>query len=231
MSKPSVIYWAPAETLIANEQDVAENGRFQLITNVGDYSGAFQYDSVIRSITIESAGSSVGRRFLINGIGIIPDSSGNPTTVLGPLEEIREGDGDGIVESENLYSKVNYVQVLDDDIDDCSIYYGTFGITQYIFTDYNKSTVQALSTSYSLEFTNPSEGMTAAVYISLTPPETPTNSGGLQPYAFLGFEVSAPTNVNTIGTIDHGCAVIWAYVEDTGDESSVKFTVLQQGAR
>jgi hypothetical protein len=110
-----------------------------------------------------------------------------------------------------------------------SVGFGAFGITDYVFLDYNRKMFQ---TSVQLQFFNPNT-LTATVYQTLTKPQTTNTFGSLDDnYPFPAFEVDGFTDVtdNTIGTLLSPVSLTWAKMSATvGD--SLYFTILQQGIR
>lgn len=271
MSKPVVIYWPPSTgNFIALTQDV-EDGEYIVFGNVPnvygphnpDFSvhdhqsvtGVFKYDRMIRSIFIGSTDDLTGVVFTVSGIGCAVDANGNPTTVLRPItEDIEDVDADN-VESEFIYSQINSIAVSGGDATNVDVSYGTFGITNYVNSDYNRIIPIA---SVSVQVVGHIvDGLTYTVNGSLNSPEstvinyysevllgadTVPLSSALEPFGVqivggvptqITFLPTFPlipntTDETTFAGASQPFSVIWATVDNTTTDS-LYFTVLQQG--
>lgn len=269
MTRPTVIYWPPsgpdAITLvdIAGVQNVADGSFVQLkANNPGLSTGYFSYANIVKDNYQSSLTTSIIRSikikyttpgavdFIISGIGTPIDASGNPTGLLQPITEtIFAGIGvDLILESVNIYTQINSIEVSGSNVTNLSVGYGEFGITSYINVDYNVMAAQI--NAWSLQFIpNPAAGgMQASVSISLNKPEIPSQIGTIIPHGFLNsarimdglnpifipaFQLQAPTNQNTVGSINGPplpYSVIWATITG-GTTDALIFTFLQPGLR
>lgn len=260
MTRPTVIYWPPsgpdAVTLtgIAAVQDVANGAFVQLkANNPGFSTGYFSYSNIVvdtlssslttnifRSIKIKSTAGGVVT-FTISGIGVPVDALGNPTGLLREITEIVNGAGgvDTIDESLYIYSQINSIEVSGNAVTNLSVGYGSFGITNYINNDYNR-TAASLNT-WSLQFIpNPAvAGLQASVSISLNKPEIPSQVGTILPHGLINgsevafipaFQLQAPTNTNTFNSALGALSVIWATITG-GTTDSMIFTYAEPGIR
>lgn len=251
MSQPSVIYWPPADgpgfvdAIVQNQVLVPVGQNVPLQANIPGVSNVYQFDKVIRSINIKSVDDLSAVYFVVSGIGTPVDpADGNPTSILQPLTETIQGVvPPGVASSANIYSQINSITIRnnagDADATNFKIGFGAFGITDYVFFDYNR-TAAALS-SASLQFINHAV-MSAGVYISLNKPETPNISNGvaLEPFgietlptitfipAFPVQGVTAPTTTDSIGSFIGAFSVVWATVLGTTTDS-MYFTFVQPG--
>jgi hypothetical protein len=241
MSRPITIYWPNFNNPIGNPQPlVLQNANIPLI------GGTFQYDGMIRSIDVISTDNQIaGTQYQISGIGCTFDaiSVANaiiPTSPLGPVSEIINA-GAANVPSPSvmyIYSEIDSVKVLNHNATNVGVSYGSFGITDYISTDYNKMTVQAYSNTASLQFIAP-VGVWGSVWFSLNKISTPDNHGNFTPFGLVNgtqiawipaFELIGPSQANTYNSDSFGSSTIWASVTNcTAD--SMYFTFLQQGMR
>lgn len=257
MSHPSVIYWPPSagfESIIAHAQDVPEDDTLELLGNVTEAPGIFKYHNIIRSIIIHSPDNNATASFVVSGIGAAVDANRNPTSVLRPITETIIGVNANEVESTHIFTQINSITVRGDGVTDVSVKYGSFGITQYVFMDYNRTFVHIAGSVQVVA----DAGIEYAAYMSYNKPELSTInnyhevllgvvtvplSSALEPFGvqlvaerpkqitFIpAFELipHTTTGTNTAFVNDGPAAVVWATIRATTTDS-LYFTVLQQG--
>lgn len=261
MSQPSVIWWQPCvgnEQRIATLQDVATvlpdaatGGN--LILNSGspgtpETPETFTYNKMIRSIIIHSPDDLTGVTFVVSGIGAPinpapPGGDGSPSQILSPITENIVAGNPTDAESVNIYSKITSIvatrAVPGGPATNVTVGFGTFGITDYVFLDYNR-TAAMLSTA-TLQFVNQTS-ISGSVYMSLNRPESPDISQGglLIPFGtengeyvtFIpGFELIASTTTNDYDAFTYAFTIVWAPVSSTSRivPDSLYFTFLQPG--
>lgn len=254
MSQPYVTYWPPCvgnEETIASLQDVEQDNTVVINATKPNVPGVFNFDKIIRSIIINSTDDISTAHFIVSGIGTPIDTDpalGNPTQVLGPItEDITGVDGINPIPSTNIYSQINSITVTGAPATNVFIGFGTFGITDYVFYDYNR--IAAPISSLTLQFITDGglQEISAAVFISLNKPESINISSGpvLEPFgkeareaippliAFIpAFQVIGPNETkNAINQVLGPYSVIWARIQGTSQliQDSLYFTVIQQG--
>lgn len=256
MSHPCVIYWPPCvgnEETIASSQDIAQDSTVVINATDPNVPGVFKFDKIIRSINISSPDDIHNAHFIVSGIGTPIDADadlGNPTQVLGPITEDITGVNGGIVPSVNIFSQINSITVIGAPATNVTIGFGRFGITDYVFYDYNRMSSSLLS-SATLQFINAPglQEINAAVFISLNKPESVNISSGpvLEPFgkeareqtppldAFIpAFTIVGPHEMaTTITQAFSPFSLIWARIQDTSEiiQESLYFTFLQQGIK
>lgn len=251
MSQPSVIWWQPCvgnESSIASLQDVAIGGN--VVLNSGKPGlpvtpETFTYNKMIRSIRFNSPDDLTGVTFVISGIGTPVDiPNGNPTQILSPITENVVG-GVVPVESVNIYSQITSIAIITTaggpaiPATNLTVGFGTFGITSYVFCDYNRTAASLLSST--LQFVNQTS-INGAVYMSLNKPESPDISQGglLTPFGnengqyvtFIpAFNLIASGTVNVFDAFTYPLNVVWTTVQSTSliNADSLYFTLLQPG--
>lgn len=120
------------------------------------------------------------------------------------------------------------------------VFYGDFGITEYINVDYNRDSPPL--DLYSLQFIS-HVSMYGSVWISLNKPENATKNGSVLPFGYINgvnvlpagtfipaFPLTAPTQQKVLNGTQGGMAVIWASVTAC-DTDSLFFTFSQSGSR
>ncbi len=243
MSYPIVIPWLPSTTnkaTIAPVQTLAAAGSLKLSPNNSGLSNSnYVYDRVIRSVSLTSVNNLSGVSFTITGIGSPVDENGNPTQVLSQVSEVLAGPNANTVQSVNIYSQIISITT-NAAAAAVSAGFGTSGITDYVFLDYNRYIFQA---SVQLQFTVLPAATTlqATVYQSLSRPEYLNNPNVpqgqfTQTAPIPAFEVAANlTNAvgNQIGSLQAPVAITWANMSVTGapGTDSLIFTVEQQGIK
>lgn len=245
MSQPSVIWWQPStgnEAQIATLQDIAQDNYVVLNSESHETRGTYIYDKMIRSIVINSPDNIAAARFIVSGIGSPVDGDGNPTQILSPITEIITGvNGAPGVESVNIYSQINSILVTTAPATNVKVGFGRFGITDYVFFDYNRMSSEF--SSISLQFVNQTSIM-AGVFMSLNKPESPNiaQSGILEPFGtengeyitFIpAFALIGMDTTNQTTQIAGAISVCWATVQQTSIvvADSVYFTFVQQGIK
>ena len=198
MSHPCVIYWPPCfgnQQTIASPQNIAQDNTVVINATNPNVPGVFKFDKIIRSINIDSNDDISAAHFIVSGIGTPIDTDpdrGNPTQVLGPItEDITGVDGTGPVSSVNIFSQINSITVTGAPATDVIIGFGRFGITDYVFYDYNR--IAAPFSVATLQFIDQAV-INAAVFISLNKPESINISSGpvLEPFGKEAREQTPP---------------------------------------
>lgn len=237
MAQPIVVYWAPAvgnETAIASLQTLTGAGNLALNSNQrnSDVSthGPYVYDKVIRTVSLTSANNLSARTFTISGLGSAVDGSGNPTGPFSATTETRVGPNANTVYGAKIWKRIDSIAV-DGAVTAVSAGFGSTGITEYIFMDYNKSSWYA---ACQMQLLNRAT-LTYTVYESLTRPETPNPAGYLDVWAAIipGFAVAAgmtAATTNQIAELPFPVTIIWATIlANTTAAEAAYFTILQQG--
>lgn len=231
MSKPQVIYWPPSNTDgIAAVQSVEEDDNIILKSNTP--SGSFLYNNIIRSIIIDyNAAVPEDIEFIIKGKGISVDINGNPTSVVHDITITIDGNVGGNVESKEIFTEIYSITVTEGDVSNLSIGYGTFGITQYILNDTNRTGGQLQVQVQVINRVN----LTAYFDLSLNKPESPDSNGNLIPFGIENGVQVGFIYILTIAAITSNVAIAlpcvtncWLKITDTTTDS-LYFTVLQQG--
>lgn len=235
MASPIVLYWAPSdgnEQVIATSQDLLAAGNLVLNSNLQNSpvstSGPYLYSQVARTVALSSPNDLSLVNFTISGIGSDVDMNGNPTGAFAVTTEIMAGPNNESLDSTKIWKQINSISG-DAVANGISAGFGTSGITQYTFMDYNKTAFYATCQMQVLD----GAGLTYTVYESLTKPETPNNRGSFDvwPVAIPAFSVAAgmiAATTSQIAQIVSPITIIWAAISDTTDDSAY-FTVLQQG--
>lgn len=236
MSIPIVIPWLPVTNngaVIASVQDTTAAGQ-SLILNSSIPSlpqGPYVYDRVIRTVRITRTNNPGAASVTITGIGSPVDlASGNPTQTIRNISEVLVTANNNTVESVNIYSQITSITT-SAAITGISAGFGSSGITDYVFLDYNRIMFQ---TAVQLQFIART-ALTATVYQTLSKPQTPNiNSGNLDNFEPIpAFPVSAAMTGATTNQLDvllPPATMTWATVSGTVADS-LYFTVLQQGIR
>lgn len=241
MSQPVVVYWAPAvgnEAAIASLQTLAGAGSLTLNSNQPNspvsVNGPYVYDKVIRTVSLTSADETSPSIFTITGLGSAVDGSGNPTGPFAATTEDVPGPDMDTVYSTKIWKRIDSITV-DSAVTNVSAGFGSTGITEYIFMDYNKIDWHAACQMQLL--TSGGGVLTYTVYQSLTKPETPNPAGYLDPWPAIipGFAVAAgvtAATTNQIVQLPFPVTIVWARIADNAlAADSAYFTVLQQGIR
>ncbi len=224
MSIPIVLQWSESFAnlaVIAASTTLAGAGSLAINSNLPNSQvsthGPYVYDKMARTVsfTSNSATSNAGVAITITGIGSAVDSNGNPTGIYSAISEtISAGPaGYSIVNSANIYTQISAISV-NGAITSLSAGFGTTGVTDYVFMDYNRSawyaTVQAqLVNHVALSYT---------INQSLTKPETPVIQYGTLASAPAGvpaFAVSTATTnatTNQIAQLTFPVCEVWANV-------------------
>lgn len=243
MSALTTIYWPPSQghtEAIAPDQNVSAGHPFILNASVtGQPFGPYIFDRVMRQVAILSLGDTSGVQFTISGIGSPVDNQGNPTQVLGPVTEQIQGPTlvQPYVGSSNIYAQVTSV-VPNGNIQNVSLGFGSIGITDYVFLDYNRAFSQ---TSVQIQVIQQQDN-TVTIYQSLTKPQTPNQVFGnwinmSQPIpAFVVTNLSKLT-ANNFAALPSPVSLTWATINLANpavpalSTDAFFFTVLQQGIR
>lgn len=253
MSKPSVYYWPPSTVGgftngIALNQSQPNGSALTLVSNTP--WGVFSYvnintpqtttsgvsTDIIRSISITSTDDNSGVTFVISGIGVSVDGSGNPTTIIGPISENLVGPNDDIVTSQNIYTIIYSITPTVADSTNISVGYGPNGITTYSYRDNNRNIGAIYGDAYELQMIN-NAGLVANTYYSLTKPQNPNIYGELDTFGFVNgeqvaFIYAAPNGENTttslINSIPYAYTVFWANVMNCTTDA-MYLTILQPG--
>lgn len=239
MSYPIVIPWLPSTgnlAAIAPLQTLAAAGALTIVANVPNLPNSpYKFDRVARAVSLTSAGDDSGVNFTITGIGSAVDGDGNPTQIFGPIFEEIAGPNADTVSTTKIFTQVNSITTNAAVPEDVSAGFGEFGITDYVFLDYNRTMFQ---TSVQLQFIART-ALEATVYQSLSKLETPNLNGYLDQFeptnalTIPGFAVSADltsASTNQLGVLASPVSVVWATMTATAADS-LYFTVLQQGLR
>lgn len=269
MSLANIIVWPSAAenlTTIASTQTVAAGGSLVLNGNVPSFGGSptltvspYVYKNMARSVSITSTANLSGETVTIYGLGSIVDANYNPidSTLTTPLTVVVTGPNNDTVDSivaadKYIFTQINSV-VSSGAAANISIGFGGFGITTYVFTDYNRKawnatcSAQILSNSGSLEYT---------AWVSLNKPAYANTQGGVNPFvggqipAFTleelntltpsklegtgtaagATEIMVAANDTQIAQIPSTVATVWFSINDdsfVADNNAI-FTVLQQ---
>lgn len=235
MSAPYIYQWLPVvgntAAIAPLQPAILAGGNVALNSSVPGYPGPFIYNGVIRSIFLVSTSNLSNATFSISGIGS-PVLNGNPTQVIGPITEILVGPNAGSVESVNIYSQITSItvnaQIQENAIE---VGFGSFGITDYCFFDYNRPYFQAYcQVSYSNY-----AALSTTIYQSLSKPQV------INPDAGNLINVGPPpalavADLSNIDTPEGALAPLlssglaWAKISGTVGDSAI-ITFLQQGIR
>lgn len=251
MSLPYVIYWPPSNGntgAIASTQALTEAGNLTLNTNIPNIlsanpsttvntGGPYIFNGIARAVSITSTANLSGLTITIYGIGSPVDTDGNPTFPFEFSEDTIIGPNNSTVQSDYIFTQVNSISI-DGAASNISAGFGTSGITQYIFPDYNKTGWYA---SCSAQVISPVD-LTYTGYMSLNKPNIPGTNGQELSYKELyGENIPAfPISTDMTGANDNQIAnfsnqpvsSIWLSIKDNNLANageSLVFTVLQQG--
>lgn len=250
MSQAWIIDWEATSANLATIASLQTNaavggGAMQLNTNIKpnnvlaypnntNPNGPYIYDQVARTVSLTSAGNNAAVNFRVTGLGSDVDGAGNPTGLLNaPLTEVINGLNADTIETLGIFTRVDSI-VADAAFAAVSAGFGTSGITNYIFPDYDRNAWYA---SCSAQMFN-NAGLLYTAYVSLNKPSYPGTQGNLVP--FIGGEIPAyqaiadmvGSGINHIDQLPYPIATIWFEVHNNAvanaGESAI-FTVLQQG--
>ena len=177
------------------------------------------FDKVARKVSFVGAGVN----FTITGIGSpVNMADGNPTQLWGPISEVVAGGA----ESVNIYTQVISISVPGPAVN-VSAGFGTSGITDYVFLDYNRP---YFGGSISIYYQT-TGAATVDIYFSLDKPQTPNIQFGTlnnhMPIVAFPF-ASNPITVSTFAPIESPISTIWTNITGTTTDS-IQIAVLQQG--
>jgi len=232
MSSYTVIPWLPAllkdnvpDSSIASGQNTSANNQNLVLNSTVPNlpQGPYIYDRVVRSIIIYC---TTNVACVVTGIGSPVDTTNkNPTQALGTVTENITITDSISQESDNIYSQILSITV-STAVNGISAGFGTFGITDYVFLDYNRKIFQA---NVQLQFAT-GDTANGNVYQSLTKPYIITPDGDVNNFQPIpAFPVTlTEVNPNQIGTLLSPVALTWATITGT-TTTPIYFTVLQQG--
>jgi hypothetical protein len=240
MSKPEVLYWAPSGSNLATigpVQSLAAAGALTIVSNQYNSqvstNGAYVFEGCKRNVALSSVPDNSARTFTITGYGSAVDVDGNPTDAnFSLITETINGPNNSSVFSANIYKSIVSITA-SGAVDAVSIGFGSQGVTDYIFLDYNRTAFYATCQA---QIINPVT-LTYTTYVTLTKPQTPNiEFGNLDnfPYALPAFPIATMTNANDnqIAQIPYPVVATWVNISDnSGVNESLYFTVLQQGLR
>ncbi len=241
MSQPVVVYWPAAvgnTGTISSSQNYAGAGNLILNSNLRNSpvstSGPYIYDKMIRTVSFTSPNNLSALNITITGLGSAVDGAGNPTQPLDtPIVEVRAGPNVNTVNTAHIFKQIDSIAV-SGAAAALSAGFGSSGITEYVFMDYNKigwyasCQVQVLNRATLLYTT----------YESLTKPETVNSMYGnldVFPAQIPGFPVNAgmtAASTNQIAELPFPIVMTWVTISaNTTAAEALYFTVLQQGIR
>ena len=236
MSAPVQYYWPSSISgrgSIAADQNI-QAGQFLILNSTVPFLSQLPYifDKLVRSVAFYSAQNVSNARFKITGIGSPIDGNG-PTQALDLITEIVAGPNNTTVFSANIYSQIISIEatVGMPNATFVNVGPGNFGITDYFFFDYNRIIGQV---GLQFQFFD-QVSLEASVFQSLTKPEIPSLEGNLIKQNIPAIAWGNPLE-NVTGDIAVNnlfvTSVLWATItQDTADDDSLIFTIIQQGIR
>lgn len=254
MSLPYVIYWPPSNGntgAIASTQALTEAGNLTLNTNIPNIlsanpsttvntGGPYIFNGIARAVSITSTVNLSASTITITGLGSNVDTNGNPIGLLnGVISETFNGPNNSTVNSAKIYTQVNSISI-DEAAANISAGFGQFGITNYVFPDYNKTGWYTSVSAQAISNT----GVTYTGMISLNRPSFPLNNGQETSYSSLygtsipAFFISTEMNNATTSKMeylgDNPVSSIWFAIKSgstppLATSDAFVFTVLQQG--
>tara|TARA_R110000868_G_scaffold103473_1_gene284922 strand:- start:4849 stop:5607 length:759 start_codon:yes stop_codon:yes gene_type:complete len=250
MSQAQIIVWEPSNgntDTIASVQALAGAGNLVLNTNTLPNNtlafptttnpfGSYIYNGVARAVLISSGANLSALDVTITGLGSAVDGVGNPTgPILDTYSETISGPNNDIVETLGVFTRIDSISI-NGAAANISAGFGTYGITHYLFPDYDRKAWYASCSAQVFA----SASLLYSGYVSLNKPSYPSLAGYGNIIPFVGGEIPAfpiATNMtgasnNQIAQLNYPIATIWWRIEDNAvlnaDEKAI-FTFLQQG--
>jgi len=255
MSITSQIFWpsfndnvatiAPLQTVGADlTVKIRSNQPNQPNVSVND-SGVYYYNSMLRTVSINSVHNWAATNFFITGLSAPVDGNGNPSETLSVFTETIPGPNPAPSETARVYARIDSITTSTPIPDPfpISVGFGTHGITAYTFLNMDVSPPQHWA--FQGQPINAAAGFRYTFYGSLTVPEIiNTQYGNLTPFPhpIPSFPLlAAPASVlNTLISNLSGQANLslypfirlgWANINDSGGDGNASFyyTFYQQG--
>lgn len=266
MSHPTTLNWLPVAgnlAAIAPLQSLTAAGPVDINSNLPfmpnvpvNTSGIYEFNKVARSVSITSANNNAGVVFTITGfgyaitpVGVPPFADFTISSIYQPITTTITGVNNNTVQNLGFVFKKITSITASAAFTNISVGFGSYGITDYIFTDYNRHYWNLSVGAY-----NPiGNTISYTFYGSLIKPEEPNSYFGnldVFPYILPANKLPLPgagayplTTSVTVIPVTNPYSVIWATIVDGtvvspapsiiaapgGKTNSLYITTVQQG--